>query len=558
VRSLARLSLVVSALGCAVVVDAGCSRDGDATSAPDEPRTNPSAPRAPREEPPSAPRALVVEGRGRAFCIQVKSVNARDEAARLVERLSRDLSLSAHVFEADLGDKGTWFRVCAGAFPDEESAHQKAKEWTAEGGALRPFMDDVQPGQAAYFVKERPTTGKDALPPAISRALESVPGVPVRVRVQETPAGEIFAVDAHDGEHARTSLFDDQGAELAIAADTGALACAPCATAIGKLGVARLTLHASGPLTRDAGDELLVDETLADGSMLLTVLRTDVRPLVRAASFWLGKPDAARRRGIRAVLVDLDGGPTKEVALVREDLALAGDDLCAIERRVDVFLVERADDRGALVRVDASVSDPKKPLPRVRLVEIEDALGDTESASVGCGRAAAQGDSGAITRCQARVLSLRANGQLVDAVSAAGLLSEASSKVRPLIALGLLDAARALDASTQKTVVVDDCAAAPLVRGFVSSLDGPLQGFVFGEDDDGAHKALRAARTAARARHDLGELHDAVFVTARRDFGPEAPFGALAERWLAELKAVLPARAAAIEALLVAPPSRPQ
>jgi hypothetical protein len=534
-----------------ILVVASCTRE----AAPDDTPPPVDATNEKTTSDKTARPPLVVVGQGSAWCIQMRSLPDRAHAFRVKADIERDLSLSTHVFEALLGDKGTWFRICAGAFDDEATAEASAKEWTAEGGRLRPFMDEVLPGQAAFLIKERPTTGRDVLPPNVSRALESLSGVPVRARIEKRKGGSLYVIDLIDDGHARSTILDDGGQAIALAADADGLGCAPCVAALARHPLARLRVHQTGEIARNDGAELVVTETLADGSEILSVLLTDAVPLVRLAALWLGPSDGARLRALDAHVVDLDGGPTREVALVREDLTVDGERLCALEKRVDVY---RIDER-AFVRVDVSAHDPAHPIPRVKLVEIEDRLGDVRTASIGCGRAAAHGDAGAIASCQARILALRSQGLLVESVNAAGLLAEASTRVRPLIALGLLDAARALDGAPEKTVVAEDCARAPLVADFTKRLgQGPLLSFSTtgappDTTDDGAHEALRDARQKARARVDLGELHDAVFVTARRDFGPESPFGQLAEGWLASIRAVLPARAAAIEALLVAP-----
>jgi len=529
-----------------ILVVASCTRESgsDETMA----ATATPAPAAPR---PAEHAPLVVVGQGSAWCIQFRSLSDRDEATRVKATLERELDLSTHIFEADLGEKGRWFRICTGAFGDEATATATATVWTAENGKLRPYMDDVLPGQAAFLIKERPTTGRDVLPPAVSRALESLSGVPVRARIEKSPARTLFIIDLIDDGHARSAILDDQGSAVLLAPDVSGLSCAPCAAALTRHPLSRLRVHTSGELSRTVGTELIVTETLKDGSEILSVLLTDRVPLVRLAAVWLGPSDGARLRALDAHVVDLDGGPTREIALVREDLTIDGERLCAFERRVDVY---RQTEKG-LVRVDASTHDPTKPLPRVKLVEIEDAFGDVRTASIGCGRAAANGDIGAVASCQARVMALRSQGLLVEAVNAAALLAEASSKVRPLVALALLDAARALDGAPEKAVVSEDCTEAPLIADFGARLaGGTLLGFAVAADD-GVHAALKDARAAARARIDLGELHDAVFVTARRDFGPETPFGAFAESWLTRIREVLPARAAAIEALLIAPKS---
>jgi cell division septation protein DedD len=55
------------------------------------------------------------------FTIQVGASKDRVEAQRLVQR-ARAAGLKAYVTEAELGEKGTWYRVRVGAFKDKDSA----------------------------------------------------------------------------------------------------------------------------------------------------------------------------------------------------------------------------------------------------------------------------------------------------------------------------------------------------------------------------------------------------------------------------------------------------
>jgi DedD protein len=56
-----------------------------------------------------------------SFTVQVGASQDRNEAARLETRV-RTVGLKPYVLEANLGAKGTWYRVRVGAFRDRESA----------------------------------------------------------------------------------------------------------------------------------------------------------------------------------------------------------------------------------------------------------------------------------------------------------------------------------------------------------------------------------------------------------------------------------------------------
>jgi cell division protein FtsN len=62
-----------------------------------------------------------------AFTVQIGASPDRAEASRLENR-ARGAGLKPYVVEADLGAKGTWYRVRVGSFPDKDSATRFRKD----------------------------------------------------------------------------------------------------------------------------------------------------------------------------------------------------------------------------------------------------------------------------------------------------------------------------------------------------------------------------------------------------------------------------------------------
>ena len=110
--------------------------------------------------------------------------------------------------------------------------------------------------------------------------------------------------------------------------------------------------------------------------------------------------------------------------------------------------------------------------------------------------------------------------------------------MRAAVAGPFLEAVTALDSDARLFAGEVDCAKTPLVEHLATR---PL----------GENTWLAAARR--RERLALEDVADAVFVTGVRDFGPEAPAGIVVTQWFDRVKAALPGRAAAIEALLLPP-----
>jgi DedD protein len=61
------------------------------------------------------------------YTVQIGASQERTEAARLEGR-ARGAGLKPYVVEANLGAKGTWYRVRVGAFPDKEAANHFRKD----------------------------------------------------------------------------------------------------------------------------------------------------------------------------------------------------------------------------------------------------------------------------------------------------------------------------------------------------------------------------------------------------------------------------------------------
>ncbi len=61
------------------------------------------------------------------YTVQIGASQERTEAARLEGR-ARSAGLKPYVVEANLGSKGTWYRVRVGAFHDKEAANRFRKD----------------------------------------------------------------------------------------------------------------------------------------------------------------------------------------------------------------------------------------------------------------------------------------------------------------------------------------------------------------------------------------------------------------------------------------------
>jgi cell division septation protein DedD len=80
------------------------------------------------EVPASAPVALTPPPRDLgAYTVQLGATQEKIDAARLEGR-ARGAGLKAYVQEADLGARGTWYRVRVGAFRDKDSANRFRKD----------------------------------------------------------------------------------------------------------------------------------------------------------------------------------------------------------------------------------------------------------------------------------------------------------------------------------------------------------------------------------------------------------------------------------------------
>ncbi|MCC7109071.1 MAG: hypothetical protein IT382_07280 [Deltaproteobacteria bacterium] len=144
--------------------------------------------------------------------------------------------------------------------------------------------------------------------------------------------------------------------------------------------------------------------------------------------------------------------------------------------------------------------------------------------------------------CLDRVAGLLSARRAIDAVNAGALIAEGAPSLRAAVAGPLLDAVQALDADVRLSAAEPDCALDPLVPGLAALT---------------VDEALKRAAARAAERVALGDLVDAVFVTGARDFGPDTPVGLVTVKWLERLKVSLPARYAAVEALLLPPAPAP-
>ena len=112
-----------------------------ATAAPKQ--LAPAAPPAKAAPAPTAPVAATAATAGGAYVLQIGAYKSESEANgawKVMQTKHAGLlsSLSSNVQKADLGDKGVWYRLRAGAFADKDAATAFCDKLKAVGGICFP------------------------------------------------------------------------------------------------------------------------------------------------------------------------------------------------------------------------------------------------------------------------------------------------------------------------------------------------------------------------------------------------------------------------------------
>lgn len=538
---------------CRSCDDAGPAGAPDAGPTPLVVKKNPSP-------PPDAVAAIAARTPGRpGSCAQVRSLRSEAEAEAVAEAIRTRAALPVEVVRADLGDRGTWWRICVGAEETEARLVARATRWTSPGGELEPFLDEVR-GAATdaaprFFVLSRDSVeGRKALPGQAAGLLSHVLAEGAPIVFFGGPSKETLTIAGTGivegggvrGGGTDVVAVDPTGRRLGFD-ETAAPGCATCALALKEGSVRARRAITAGDAAPIAGEELLVEEDTDKGVRLLSVLTVSGPPggsaLRRVASLVLENARAGFVQTGRAGLVEGDTDPEKEIVLAATELRVQGDFACALEQHAAIY--DLPAEGNGLVRIDPLAGAPSTDPPDavINVIAALDAWGDHDSASRACAAHLARSPQASTTQlCLQRVRRLMDGGHLVDAVNAAGLLSESSPTLRPLLASSFHDAADALDRDPRLFAGELDCARSPLVdRLSQRSLDETMQ----------------LARARAGERVALSDVNDAVFVTGARDFGAESPVGAITAKWLERARVALPARYAAIEALLL-PQAQPE
>jgi hypothetical protein len=480
--------------------------------------------------------------RTQGSCAQVRSLRDEAEAEAVAAAIRKALQIPVELVRADLGERGIWWRICVGAEETEARLVARATRWTSPGGELEPFLDPALDGSPRFFVLSRERVeGRRPAPEQAAALLsfEPAPAAPVVFLRAAGGAGEGMII-------ASTAVAEPGGTDVVVVDERGARlgfdpspapGCATCALGLKEGGVVARRVLTAGDAAPDEGEELLVEEDLDGGVRLLSILAADVGQgrLRRLASLVLenARPGFVQRG--RAGLVDGDLDPLKEIVLSTTELHVQGDAGCTLETHAAIYDLAAAG--SGLTPIDP-LKLPSEPVDGIiHVVTALDAWGDHEAASRACaGQLAREPAAALVQLCVQRVRRLLDGRALVAAVNAAGLAAEASPTLRPLLASPFYDAVAALDADPRLFAGELDCQKSPLVDGLGAR---PLE------------DSLARARARADQRIALADVADAVFVTGARDFGPESPIGAITSRWLGRARIALPARYAAIEALLL-------
>ncbi|HEY4223690.1 MAG TPA: hypothetical protein VGO62_20175, partial [Myxococcota bacterium] len=484
-------------------------------------------------------------------CAQVKSVQDRHDAQEVAQSIEKTLSVPVDIVQADLGARGTWWRVCVGDEDSEGRLLALATRWTSPGGPIEQFLDEAKDNAPRFFELSRATAEKRIASPAQATALYSfaVDGAVVFFGIHAAP---LVAANARTSDNSTDVVVVDPAGQRVPLDSAPAVGCAACELALKSGRVVARRVLSSGDVTSAAGAELLVEEDIAPAAAstagagvvtFVTVLErlTPTAPLSRAASTIVSGARAGFiARGSAAVFDaggrDPDGA--KQIVVAGSELTVDGAGAaavgCSLERHAALFDVVA---HKGLVKVDV-MHLPGTPVePVLNAIGALDAAGDHGAASRACAAQLASTPQAPTAQlCLQRIRRLRDADALVDAVNAAGLVAESSSALRPVIAAAFHDAMVALDQDPRFTFVDPPCKERPLVAA------------VAGKSVDDVINAANAADSKVLRASDID---DAVIVTGARDFGPDTPVGTIALAWLAKEKQTLPARAAAVEALLL-------
>lgn len=488
-------------------------------------------------------------------CAQVRSIKDEAEANAVADRIRTEKNLTVDVVRADLGEKlGVWWRLCVGSEESEARLVARATRWTAPSGELEPYLDPPTDDRPRFHVltREHVDPRRPSEPQARALLGFALAG-DAPVLFAGGPAKDALVV-------ASTAETDDGGTDVvAVDAKGARLAfshapppgCAACTLALRDGRVRARRTVATGDVSPHAGDELLVEED-TDGAVrfLSLVAIENGTSLVRVAGVVLENARPGYVQLGKAAIVEADADPAREIVIATREMRTRGDVACALESHATIYDLA-AGAGGASAEGLTRVDPPKMPAePEDAIINVVTALdehGDHAAASRTCAAQLGRAPKPNITQlCLQRVRRLMDAGALVAAVNAAGHAAEASPPLRAVIAGPFHAAAAALDRDPRLFAGEFDCATAPLVPALSRHT---------------VAESLKIAEAAQKERVALGDLADAVFVTGIRDFGSESPVGGIIARWLERLQVGLPAKAAAVEALLLPqapdPPAAP-
>lgn len=470
-------------------------------------------------------------------CAQVRSIQDATEANAVADRIRAEKQLDVDVIQADLGERGIWHRLCVGREESEARLVARATRWTAPSGDLEPYLDPPTDDRPRFHVLTRESADPRRASVEQARALLGFALVDdAQVWFAGGPAKDalvLASTAATEDGGTDVVAIDAKGARLTIQ-DAPPTGCASCTLALREGRVRARRAVGSGDVSPHAGDELLVEEDTDHAVRFLSLMAVENGALVRVAGVVLENARPGFAQMGRAVVVEADADAPKEVVVATREMRINGDVACTLESHAIVY--DLAGPAG-FARVDPLKMPVEPDDAVINVVTALDEHGDHRAASRACAAQLGRAPKAAITQlCLQRVRRLVDKGALVDAVNAAGLAAEASPPLRAVIAAPFHAAAEALDRDPRLFAGENDCAKDPLVVGLATRTLG---------------ESLKLAEAKQRERVNLGDVADAVFVTGIRDFGGDSPVGGVVARWLERVQLALPAKAAAVEALLL-------
>lgn len=270
------------------------------------------------------------------YAVQVFATQVENEVLARLGAVER-LGYRATIARAELGERGTWFRLLLGSLSRRDLAEMLGMSIDADK-ELHALLPPVQPSEPRYLILKKALT-LELAPRAVKAVAKLVSGRDYRAAVARFQSGAPQGAMLSIGGDPRVRLIDAAGAVASPLPAPRFPGCAACSTAASGGRLQSIDILLVDDLAFDDASEALLSYQYGKTRLasLIAFAGGAEKPARELGGFVISEGDANRQLRGHFRLVNGDTDADAEVLFTQYALLSHEGDLCSVQKRTTLF-----------------------------------------------------------------------------------------------------------------------------------------------------------------------------------------------------------------------------